>query len=156
METFWVLFYCCRKAWGVSGDPWKSGVRCRNADYPGDVGTTESVHVGSDVPIQKRCNRNGFGRMARRLVAFEGNQSENPREKATLENGTYETRLESAAFGGAARRCAAQFAPLRGALGAPGGALRAARASATNTEKLPCFQCPVLASKSSTVPGMMK
>ena len=58
-------------------------------------------------------------------------------EKATLENATYETRLEFAAFGGAARRMAPQFAPLRGALGTPDGALRAARASPTNTEKLP-------------------
>ena len=33
-------------------------------------------------------------------------------EKATLENATYETRLETAAFGGAARR----MAPLRGAI----------------------------------------
>ena len=33
-------------------------------------------------------------------------------QKATLENATYETRLEFAAFGGAARR----MAPLRGAI----------------------------------------
>ena len=52
-------------------------------------------------------------------------------EKATLENATYETRLETAAFGGAARH----LAPLRGAIfaaarrfGGACGALRAARA----------------------------
>ena len=60
-------------------------------------------------------------------------------EKATLENTTYETRLEtaaSAALRAAWRRCAAQFAPLRGALGAPGGALRAARAMFCEHRKL--------------------
>ena len=61
------------------------------------------------------------------------------REKATLENGTYETRLESAAFGGAARH----LAPLRGAIfaaarrsGGACGALRAARAMFYEHRKL--------------------